>query len=186
MKNYSEIQGYYPNNNTVKLGGHEITLKNCKEQIGHDDSLPYSARLFIDGKIVCSLYNDGWGGETFITQVVDTELLKQANNDIGGLPFAVFPWDMTDERFKCLPLTSVIDVADLIAEHILWLADMKRKYGVKTSIIAVKSEDVKISKIEKRACDISNSDIIAAKLKCKALIADGYTIVNCPQFYWIE
>ena len=46
-----------------------FTMKNCQEIPGHDDSLPYVADLYCDGKMLCKCHNDGWGGETEFTVV---------------------------------------------------------------------------------------------------------------------
>ena len=53
--------------NTTKkmtLGNDVIELKALKEIKGHDDSFPYEAILFVNGKKTANVWNDGWGGET--------------------------------------------------------------------------------------------------------------------------
>ena len=48
----------------IQCDKNKFTLSDFKEQVGHDDSLPYTAILCYNGKKVCSCLNDGWGGET--------------------------------------------------------------------------------------------------------------------------
>ena len=50
--------------NVIECGKDRYTLSNCREIDGHDDSLPYAAKLCLNGKPVCSCFNDGWGGMT--------------------------------------------------------------------------------------------------------------------------
>ena len=186
-KSYISVKGYYPNNNSVKLGGHTITLKNCARQIGHDDSTPYAARLFVDNKLVCTVYNDGWGGESNAIQIQNKELLAKVNEDIQGLPFVIYPWDKHDTTFSTLTLSSIFEVCDCIAEHTLYLKDILKKRGAKKTIIALKGDEIRYATMQK--LDIKNitvDDLIACQVKCNELIKLGYTIVNCPQFYVSE
>lgn len=58
-----------------------IELRQCKEVYGHDDSLPYNAKLFVNDVEVGKVYNDGWGGEPVIDGPVQQEhlLIKVEN-----------------------------------------------------------------------------------------------------------
>ena len=53
--------------NVIECGKDRFTLKDFKIQDGHDDSLPYSATLCINGNPICKCVNDGWGGTTEMT-----------------------------------------------------------------------------------------------------------------------
>lgn len=48
----------------IQCGTMKFTLRDFKLQEGHDDSMPYTAILCINGKQVCRCTNDGWGGQT--------------------------------------------------------------------------------------------------------------------------
>ena len=50
--------------NFLMIGGHKFELRSYKEIAGHDDSLPFQAKVYVDGKECGVAYNDGWGGET--------------------------------------------------------------------------------------------------------------------------
>ena len=50
----------------VNLGNHTLIIRNPREVMGHDDSLPYNAEfaIFHNDKEVArgEIWNDGWGG----------------------------------------------------------------------------------------------------------------------------
>lgn len=182
-KDYSKIKGYYPYYNSVVIGGHTIALKDCKEQIGHDDSIPYAARLFIDNKLVCTIYNDGWGGETNITQLVNAELLEKVNKDIKGLPFVIYPWD--ENTYPDIKIDSVLDVADCIAEVCLNIKDAFKRKIMKRTIIAINKAEMRSATLPKRenAKTLSLRELVTCEHQCNNYIKQGFYILNCPQFY---
>ena len=45
----------------------KFTLRRYLPVNGHDDTLPYQADLYLNGKGLCHCFNDGWGGETLLT-----------------------------------------------------------------------------------------------------------------------
>lgn len=51
------------------IGKYKIDVKKVKEVYGHDDSFPYIAELWANGKHIADCHNDGWGGETLITAI---------------------------------------------------------------------------------------------------------------------
>lgn len=53
--------------NVIVCGHDRFTLSRFKLQDGHDDSLPYSANLCVNGIEICHCLNDGWGGQTEMT-----------------------------------------------------------------------------------------------------------------------
>ena len=44
-----------------------FTLKNFIRVGGHDDTLPYQAKLYVNNTFLCLCFNDGWGGETVLS-----------------------------------------------------------------------------------------------------------------------
>ena len=42
--------------------GIEISVRSVNQVMGHDDSIPYNARLCVNGETVGNIWNDGWGG----------------------------------------------------------------------------------------------------------------------------
>lgn len=72
---------------------HTLELKNCKEVMGHDDSLPFNADIHLNGKHIGSAWNTGWGGDAEyrlshdITEADKTALkeVKQCLNRIQSL-----------------------------------------------------------------------------------------------------
>lgn len=54
---------------SLTLGDYTFTMKNYRRIPGHDDSLPFTATLYINGKRSYEALNDGWGGEAFLTSV---------------------------------------------------------------------------------------------------------------------
>lgn len=59
----------------IKCGKHKFTLKDFKEQIGHDDSLPYVAYLCVDKIPIARCFNDGWGGTTELSPITSQRAL---------------------------------------------------------------------------------------------------------------
>lgn len=70
-----------------------VGLGNTRENMGHDDSLPYQADIFIMNednnpyghhtfKRIASIWNDGWGGESNVELIART---TQNLNDIKTL-----------------------------------------------------------------------------------------------------
>ena len=64
------------------IGTYKCELKCFKVVPGHDDSLPYIAKLYVNNKYLCSLHNDGWGGETFVSDVQDNELYNKLDKEV--------------------------------------------------------------------------------------------------------
>lgn len=56
------VDKFFPT--SIMVGKHKVELRSFIETMGHDDSLPYQAKIFVDDKQVAIAYNDGWGGET--------------------------------------------------------------------------------------------------------------------------
>lgn len=53
---------------SAKVGDkYTVSLKNFRLIPGHDDSLPYYASVVINGKVVGTIINDGWGGKSDFT-----------------------------------------------------------------------------------------------------------------------
>lgn len=63
---------------SAKVGNHEVEIRSFKEIAGHDDSMPYQAKVYVDGKETAVVYNDGWGGESNV-QATKTEAYKVLN-----------------------------------------------------------------------------------------------------------
>lgn len=59
-----------------EFGKYVVEMRNFREIEGHDDSLPYKAELFVNGKKIAECHNDGWGGDTMITPI-DINLFNQ-------------------------------------------------------------------------------------------------------------
>lgn len=51
---------------TKTYDDYTFELRGYKKVIGHDDSLPFNASLYINNKKVATCYNDGWGGEAVV------------------------------------------------------------------------------------------------------------------------
>ena len=67
--------------NIIKVGGSanglRFTMMDYQEINGHDDSLPYNATLYLNGKPFCKCMNDGWGGDTFLTPIVSRDEFEE-------------------------------------------------------------------------------------------------------------
>lgn len=53
-----------------------FTMPDAKEQMGHDDSLPFGGTLHLNGKPMATCYNDGWGGEAYYNPLNDEAIKK--------------------------------------------------------------------------------------------------------------
>lgn len=56
----------------MTFGDYKVELRNYRRNMGHDDSLPYQATLYINGKKVAEVTNDGWGGISNIRTLSDS------------------------------------------------------------------------------------------------------------------
>lgn len=69
---------------------HTFELRNCKEVMGHDDTLPFNADIYLNGKRIGSAWNTGWGGDSEyrlgndITES-DKTALKEVEDTIAGI-----------------------------------------------------------------------------------------------------
>lgn len=63
------------------FGKYKITLKCLKQVKGHDDSLPFTAKLYVNNKVCCECYNDGWGGSAMLT-IINNDLFNLIDNEV--------------------------------------------------------------------------------------------------------
>ena len=45
---------------SMVFGEYKITLKCVKQVKGHDDSLPFTAKLYVNNKVCCDAYHYQW------------------------------------------------------------------------------------------------------------------------------
>lgn len=64
------------------FGKLKIEIRKYREVMGHDDSLPYNAELWVNNQHFADCFNDGWGGETTILPK-DNKLLEEVCTTIG-------------------------------------------------------------------------------------------------------
>jgi hypothetical protein len=108
--------------NIIKVGGSanglRFTMMDYQEINGHDDSLPYNATLYLNGKPFCKCMNDGWGGDTLLTPIVSRNEFEEVKSRLKGYK-SVYLWQ--DLKF-------VDDVTiNSIANHLACTCDV---YGV--------------------------------------------------------
>lgn len=118
-----------------------ITLKNVTEVMGHDDSLPFNADLYIRNakhkrsKLVARCWNDGWGGETNIDTILpeDRETVANTNDFLKNTyecPFVVagkkYAIDMTLEFLVSIMAEFAIH-RDINSIKLDYLKDVVRK-----------------------------------------------------------
>lgn len=157
---------------TLTIGGYKFALKKVIEQIGHDDTLPYAAILYINNKKVALIFNDGWGGETQYSQIYENSLLQKAEVAIKGLPYPNTPMDDIDDNINSmLKLNYVIDIADIIAYNVLSTKLMyKRK---KDHIIMRKG-------IHLASYLFNSTNFELGEMFCDKFVKQGYTILSSP------
>jgi hypothetical protein len=64
-------------------GKYFIEIRDFKEIAGHDDSLPFMGKLFINNIHVANCHNDGWGGEAVVAPMSNNiSLFTEANEAI--------------------------------------------------------------------------------------------------------
>lgn len=102
-KQYSKIK---------QVGQYKCELKAFKKIIGHDDTLPYIANLYINGKYVCQVMNDGWGGMSSIREMNNKSLYDEFNSFIKDIVAFTYQ-DIT------IKYHSLEDFCDMLAEHTL-------------------------------------------------------------------
>lgn len=70
--------------NIIKVGGSanglRFTMMDYQEINGHDDSLPYNATLYLNGNPFCKCMNDGWGGVTLLTPIVNRDEFEEVKS----------------------------------------------------------------------------------------------------------
>lgn len=91
--------------NVIKCGDDKYTLRDFKLIEGHDDSLPYSATLCINGKPICKCFNDGCGGDTQLTPInIQSEVIMKS----AKVMLSKFGWISKGIKFQ-LDLTFIAD-----------------------------------------------------------------------------
>lgn len=76
---FKEIENEFYN--VIKVGDNVFTITKCKRIDGHDDSLPYTATLCLNGKEYARCFNDGWGAPTDIYPLDGNIKRKDSIND---------------------------------------------------------------------------------------------------------
>ena len=114
-----ENKGTYFNPLTCNVAGHEFSLKEFKEINGHDDSLPYEAILCCDGKPLCSVLNDGWGGPTNVMKIYNKKAYSRISEEIENKQYPISPWDIDMFGTEILEFScdDVCAIADYLAEN---------------------------------------------------------------------
>ncbi len=100
-----------------------VALANVRENMGHDDSLPYQADIFVYDKDNCpendiafkkigSIWNDGWGGESNIDVLAAPrckEYIQRLEEEctkhqvyLHGKPFAIYYLKDVCDYMACL------------------------------------------------------------------------------------
>lgn len=94
-----------------------FTMRRYLPVNGHDDTLPYQADLYLNGKGFCHCFNDGWGGETQLTPMGRTtsEKIKEVNQRLKDN----YSWKFKNMTFKV--------TLDFIADTIAWCKEYQRK-----------------------------------------------------------
>ena len=64
-----------------KFGQYVVEMRKFKETMGHDDSLPFNAELWVGNTHIANCYNDGWGGETVVAPV-NCELFDKVAKEV--------------------------------------------------------------------------------------------------------
>jgi hypothetical protein len=69
-------------------GKYHLELKNFRLISGHDDSLPFEADMYCNGRFICHCWNDGWGADACVKPNIDelalfVEVQKEVNNTSG-------------------------------------------------------------------------------------------------------
>lgn len=108
--------------NIIKVGGSanglRFTMMDYQEINGHDDSLPYNATLYLNGKPFCKCMNDGWGGDTLLTPIVN-------RNEFEEVKFRLEDYKCI---YNCRGKKFVDDVTiNSIADYLAYTCDI---YGV--------------------------------------------------------
>lgn len=108
--------------NIIKVGGSanglRFTMMDYQEINGHDDSLPYNATLYLNGEPFCKCMNDGWGGDTFLTPIVN-------RNEFEEVKFRLEDYKCV---YNCRGKKFVDDVTiNSIADYLAYTCDI---YGV--------------------------------------------------------
>ena len=95
--------------NEVVCGDYKFTIKDFMIIPGHDDSLPYYAVLYLNGKPFCRCLNDGWGGETNLEPIKGHtyDELKSINEEIKD-----YKWAFKNHIFDY----SLNFIADILAD----------------------------------------------------------------------
>jgi hypothetical protein len=81
MKTLTPILNKKIKKESMTFGKYKITLKCVKEVKGHDDSLPFIAKMYVNNKPFCEAYNDGWGGSAMLT-ITNNDLFEMVNDEV--------------------------------------------------------------------------------------------------------
>ena len=97
--------------------GSMLGLANCRENKGHDDSLPYQADIFFlkkeNGKVtksqIGSIWNDGWGGESDLEYNPNSSDIIKKVSELCGKHKMYY-------RGKAIAEYDIVSVCDVMAE----------------------------------------------------------------------
>ena len=95
--------------NVIIVGDNKFTMRDFREQFGHNDSLPYTGILCCNGKPICRSTNDGWGGESNIEPLdqKSAEVLSSITDELKN-----YKW-----KYGSVIITLRLDfIADTLAE----------------------------------------------------------------------
>lgn len=99
--------------NIIKVGGINglrFTMMDYQRINGHDDSLPYNATLYLNGKPFCKCMNDGWGGDTLLTPIVSRDEFEEVKFRLEDYKVV---WYWQDRKF--VDNVTINSIADYLA-----------------------------------------------------------------------
>ena len=166
---------------TLTYGNNVFSIKGFKEIAGHDDSLPYQAKIYMNGKCIGTASNDGWGGPTniYTSNANELERLGQAEKFLCENNFT------ENTYYGPLKVDSVEFIADILADNANLAKDLtkasKKKivfFNPKTSVM--KTFNLALTKgqtIEER---LMQSKLLRQDLanKVKSLRGAGFILIN--------
>lgn len=166
---------------TLTYGNNVFSIKGFKEIAGHDDSIPYQAKIYMNGKCIGTASNDGWGGPTniYTSNANELERLNQAEKFLNENNFTV------DSSYGPLKVDSVEFVADILADNATLAKDLakaiKKKvvfFNPKTNVM--KTFNLALAKGQSVEERLMQSRMLRQDLanKVKSLRGVGFILIN--------
>ena len=114
-----------------------VCLANLRENMGHDDSLPYQADVYMMNREnhtltfikIASIWNDGWGGDSNV-EVLNADLVQKVQDEClkhqmyyNGSPFGQYDLEALCDEMASIWVDAIKDKPQLSDNTFVYMMD---------------------------------------------------------------